>query len=96
MCPSGNNLEERNHGQDRYDDRWSGISVYSTSHGGLESRCSTLGHGVPELGGAKVNVVDAEQIHVLNVPSEGCPPHAKVQIRCVDTRNEFRRLGKNP
>ena len=41
-------------------------------------------------GGTKVDVVDAEQIHVFDMPRKCCPPHAKVQIWCVDSRQAFR------
>ena len=32
-----------------------------------------------------MQVVDAVQIHVLSVPRKGTLPHAKVEVRCVDS-----------
>ena len=40
--------------------------------------------GVPLLGGAKVDVVDAVEVHVLEVPREGALPHAQVEVGGVD------------
>lgn len=39
---------------------------------------------LPGLWFAKVQEVDAVQIHVLRVPGEGTFPHAKVQVGSVD------------
>lgn len=42
----------------------------------------------PGLGLSKVQVVDAVEIHVLSVPSERGLPHAKIEVRSVDTLND--------
>lgn len=40
---------------------------------------------VPGFRLSEVQVVDAVQIHVLCVPGEGTLPHAKIEVRCVDS-----------
>ena len=42
-------------------------------------------HRVPELGSPEVDVVYAEEIHVLDMPRKGGAPHAKVEVRGGDT-----------
>ena len=54
-----------------------------TSHGALKLRCLGLRDGVPELRGTEVNVVDAEEVHVLDVPRKRRSPHPKIQVRRV-------------
>ena len=49
-----------------------------TSHRMLESGSFRLWYCVPELGSTKVDVVDAVEIHVFDVPGKRCPPHAEV------------------
>lgn len=49
---------------------------------------------IPELGSAEMNVVDAEQVHVLDMPGECRAPHAKVEIRGVDPGKTFLRRRK--
>lgn len=44
--------------------------------------------GLPGLGLPKVQVVNAVEVHVLSVPGKGGLPHAKIQIRRVDTLND--------
>lgn len=62
-------------------------SSLHTPHGLFKSVCARLGYGVPELWGAEVDIVDAEQVHILDVPCERGPPHAEVEIGGVDTGN---------
>ena len=57
-----------------------------TLHSLFQRRGTTLRNGIPELWGTKVDVVDAEQVHVFNMPSEGCTPHAEVEVWSVDAR----------
>mmetsp|Transcript_3126 Transcript_3126/g.7282 ORF Transcript_3126/g.7282 Transcript_3126/m.7282 type:complete len:234 (-) Transcript_3126:355-1056(-) len=52
----------------------------------LEPRRVLLGHGVPVLGRAGVEVVDAEQVHVLRVRREGARPHPEVEVGARDAR----------
>ena len=47
--------------------------------------CVRRRDGIPQLGGTKVEVVDAVQVHVLGVPGEAGPPHAEVEVSRVDT-----------
>lgn len=56
-------------------------STRRTLHDALEAIALLLGHRVPELGRAKVNVVDRVEVRVLDVPRERCAPHAKVEVR---------------
>lgn len=42
----------------------------------------------PGLWLPKVKVVDAVEVHVLSVPGKGGLPHAKIQVRCVDSFND--------
>lgn len=57
-----------------------------TSHGLLHSPSPPLWNRVPEFRGPKVYIIDAEQIHILDVPCKCSSPHSKVQIRSVDSR----------
>lgn len=57
-----------------------------TFHSLLQSMRSRLRHSVPEFRRTEVNVIDAEQIHILDMPSECCTPHAEIEIGCVDAR----------
>ena len=41
------------------------------------------GDAVPGLGSPVVEIVDAVQIHVLDMPGECCPPHSEVEIGSV-------------
>lgn len=36
---------------------------------------------------SEMYIVNGEEIHIFYMPCEGCTPHTKVQIWCVDTRN---------
>lgn len=58
-------------------------------HSLLQRRSACLGNCIPELRRTKVDVVDAEQVHVFHVPREGCPPHAKVEVRGINSRQTF-------
>ena len=50
---------------------------------GLHAPAVGRRHGVPGLGRAVVEVVDAVQVHVLRVPGVQRLPHAKVEVRRV-------------
>lgn len=56
-----------------------------TSHRLLEIGSFRLWYCVPELGSAKVDVIDAIKIHVFDVPGKRCPPHAEVEVWGVDS-----------
>lgn len=43
--------------------------------------------GSPGFGLSMMQVVDTVQVHIFSVPGKGGFPHAKVQVRSVDTRN---------
>lgn len=60
-----------------------------TPHGLLHGTRSCLGDGIPEFGSTKVDVVDTEQIHILDMPSKGSSPHSEVKIWCIDTWQTF-------
>lgn len=51
----------------------------------FHAACVPFRDAVPCLGMPEVDVVDAVEIHVFRVPAEGCLPHAKVQVRGVDS-----------
>jgi hypothetical protein len=56
-----------------------------TPHGLLHGSRPSLGNGVPKFGSTKVDVIDAEQIHILDVPSKRGSPHPKVEVWCINT-----------
>jgi len=64
-----------------------------TSHCLLQSRGTGLRDGIPKFSSAKVNVIDAEEIHILDMPCKSRPPHAKVQIGGVYSWEAIRRTG---
>jgi len=49
-----------------------------------------LRYRIPMLSGPKVNVVDAKEIHVFDVPRESRAPHAEIKVRCVHTWQAIR------
>lgn len=51
-----------------------------TLHNPLKPLTLLLRHRVPKLRRPKVNVVDRVKVGVLDVPSEGRSPHAKVEV----------------
>lgn len=65
-----------------------------TLHRLLKGVRTGLRHGIPELRRPEVNIVNAKQIHVLDVPSKRRSPHAEVQIRRIDTRKTLGRCWK--
>lgn len=50
------------------------------AEGVFELHCVASGHGVPEVRGAQVDVVDREKVHTHDVPCERRAPHAKVKV----------------
>lgn len=50
---------------------------------------SALRHSVPEFGSPKVNIIDTEEVHVLDMPGKGRTPHAKVEVGCIDAWKSF-------
>ena len=46
-------------------------------------------HAVPRLGCPIVQEVDGVEVHVLHMPGKGGLPHAKVQVRRVDTKEHL-------
>lgn len=65
-----------------------------TLHRCLESGSSCLGYRIPELGGAEMYVIDAEKVHVLDVPGKRSSPHPKVQVRQVHAGKAVDRGGQ--
>ena len=57
-----------------------------TSEGLLQRTCSALRDCVPEFRSTEVNIVNTEEVHILDVPSERCSPHPEVEIWRVDAR----------
>ena len=43
------------------------------------------GYTVPRFRGSGVVEIDGEEVHILDVPTEGRLPHAKVKVRWQDT-----------
>ena len=61
-----------------------------TSDSGLKGPGAALRDGIPELGCAKVDVIDAEQVHIFDVPSKRRSPHAKVEVRGINAWQALR------
>jgi hypothetical protein len=57
-----------------------------TSHCLFQSISSALRNRIPKFRCSKMDIVDAKQIHIFNMPGKGCPPHAKIKIGCVNAR----------
>ncbi len=73
------------------------ISRYSdafTFHRLLEGRGPGLRDRIPKLSRAKVNVIDAEEVHIFDMPCESRSPHAKIKIRGIHSRQAIRGTGK--
>jgi len=68
---------------------------HGTFHCRLQGTRTTLWNCIPELWGAKVYEIDAEKIHVFDVPCKCCPPHSKVKIWGVDTGKALTGGGKD-
>ena len=82
----GSGLDRQGNGLKRKSDTsgevWSWLRL-RTLHRFLQSDGSPLRNGIPELASAEVNVVDAEEVHVLDVPRECRSPHPEIQVRRV-------------
>ena len=80
----GSGLDRQGNGLKRKSDTSGEVwSWLRTLHRFLQSDGSPLRDGVPELASAEVNVVDAEEVHVLDVPRKRRSPHPKIQVRRV-------------
>ena len=64
-----------------------GVTRPGLLHSFLETARVFLRDAVPLLGCTKMDVVDAVQIDVFEMPCECCLPHAEIEIGSVDTRN---------